>query len=486
MRTLIKLGLGILTLATCSVLRELPAEACGGCFHEPPNPNETPSVVTDHRMAFSVSKTQTTLWDQVRYAGDPKEFAWVLPVRAGTIVQVARDEFLTALENATAPTIAPPQIQCYYPPSSGGGGGGGGGFGCSASTDATSFAGVPGSSADAGFSGADGGVQIISQSVVGPYEAVVLRSSQGQAITDWLQAHNFAIPSSITPVLSYYSNLSFDFVAIRLRPNVGVRAMQPIRVVSPGADATLPLRMVAAGVGQSVGIELFVLSEGRYEATTFDNALIDPAKVKWDSAASRSTYTTVFDTVTSGAPKGTWVTEYAGKGAAVGLQTNYKSACLAAPPVQVPCPVPDAGAPDAGGDAGDAGVADAGPDDGGCFEMVPACTVFDDYDRATDGMNLGDITITRMRTNLPTTALSTDLVLGAAKLQTDVSNRIQTTEFVDPSYNPCPGGSTTPYGPIDHGDGCDTSGSHGEVTLSALSMLGLGLAGVARRLRRRR
>jgi len=63
MRTLLKLGLGILTLATCSVLRERPADACGGCFHEPPNPNETPSVVTDHRMAFSVSKTQTTLWD---------------------------------------------------------------------------------------------------------------------------------------------------------------------------------------------------------------------------------------------------------------------------------------------------------------------------------------------------------------------------------------------------------------------------------------
>jgi len=381
MRTLSKLGLGILTLATCSVLRELPAEACGGCFHEPPNPNETPSVVTDYCMAFSVSKTQTTLWDQVRYAGDPTEFAWVLPVRAGTIVQVARDEFLTALENATAPTIAPPQIQCFYPPSASSGGGGG--LSCG-STDSASFVSVPGSAADAGVSYDDGGVQIISQDVVGPYEAVILRSSQGQAITDWLQAHNFAIPSSITPVLSYYSNLSFDFVAIRLRPNLGVRAMQPIRVVSPGADATLPLRMVAAGVGQKVGIELFVLSEGRYEATTFDNALIDPATVKWDSANQRSTYTSLFTSVTDAATKGVWVTEYAGKGAVVGLQTNYKSACFAAPPVQVPCPEPDGGTTD----AGDAGVTDAGPGDGGCFQMVPACDMFDDYDRATAGMNL--------------------------------------------------------------------------------------------------
>lgn len=479
MRTLAKLGLGLLTLATCSVLRELPAEACGGCFHEPPNPNETPSVITDHRMAFSVSKTQTTLWDQVRYAGDPTEFAWVLPVRAGTVVEVARDEFLTALENATAPTIAPPQIQCFYPPSSGSSGGGGG-FGCSSADEAFAAPNSGGYAADASAS-FDAGVQIISDKVVGPYEAVVLRSSQGQAITDWLQAHNFSIPSSITPVLSYYTDLSFDFVAIRLRPNVGVRSMQPIRVVSPGADATLPLRMVAAGVGQSVGIELFVLSEGRYEATTFDNALIDPATVKWDSAAQRSTYTSVFTSVTGAAPKGTWVTEYAGKGAALGLQSAYKSSCFAADPVEIPCPEPDGGASDAGDDGG---AADAGSD-GGCFQTVPACDVFDDYERATDGMNLGDITITRMRTTLPTTALSTDLVVGAAKSQADVSNRIQTTEFTDPSYDPCPGGSTTPYPPIDHGDGCDTSGSHGQVTLSALSILGLGLAGVVRRRRRR-
>jgi len=90
-----------------------------------------------------------------------------------------------------------------------------------------------------------------------------------------------------------------------------------------------------------------------------------------------------------------------------------------------------------------------------------------------------------MRTNLPATALSTDLVLGAEKTQALVDNHIQTKEFVDPTYNPCPGGSTTPYS-NDHGDGCDTSGSHGEVTLSALAMLGLGLAGVGRRLRRRR
>ncbi len=491
MRSFSKVGVAVATLAACAVWHQAPARACGGCFHEQ-NPNETPTVITDHRMAFSVSQTQTILWDQVRYSGDPAEFAWVLPVRAGTVVELARDEFLTALENATAPTIAPPQVTCYYPPGSAGGGGG---FGCGASSNTADFGGTaPTSARDAGAGiSKDAGVQVVSDNVVGPYEAVILRASQGQAITDWLQQHNFAIPSSITPVLDYYNNLKFDFVAVRLRPNQGVRAMQPLRVVSPGADGTLPLRMVAAGVGQSVGIELFVISEGRYQATTFDNAVIDPANVKWDGNAQRSNYTTLFAQTTDGDPKGVWVTEYAGKGAVPVAENVYQNACQIAPPVDVPCDVPDAGTPDAGSpDAGDdGGVLDAGgpPDAGNCTVTVPACDVFDDFDRATAGMNPSDITITRLRTNLPVTALGTDLVVGAEPTQAVVSNQIQTKDFTDPSYNPCPGGQTTPYAPgstpgAKSGDGCDTSGTRGSLGVSVIGLLGLALAGAIRRRRR--
>ena len=65
------------------------ADACGGCFH--PVAESGVSVVTDHRMVFKLSKTETVLWDQVRYSGDPEEFAWVLPVRGGARVELSRD-----------------------------------------------------------------------------------------------------------------------------------------------------------------------------------------------------------------------------------------------------------------------------------------------------------------------------------------------------------------------------------------------------------
>ena len=40
-------------------------------------------------MVFSISKTQTTLWDQFHYTGNPSEFAWVLPVYAAGVTRGA-------------------------------------------------------------------------------------------------------------------------------------------------------------------------------------------------------------------------------------------------------------------------------------------------------------------------------------------------------------------------------------------------------------
>src|SRR4029079_14826996 len=110
-----------------------------------------------------------------------------------------------------------------------------------------------------------GQVQILSQSVVGPYETVTLRATDPSALRNWLKSHAFAIPDGIAPTIDAYVAESFDFLALCLRPDCGERAMQPVRIVTPGADPTLPLRMVAAGAGARVGLTLYVISEGRYQ-----------------------------------------------------------------------------------------------------------------------------------------------------------------------------------------------------------------------------
>src|SRR5579859_2090709 len=96
--------------AACPVaaflLESQDALACGACFHSPP-PTQVidTSLVTDHRMAFSVSQTQTVLWDQIRYSGNPTNFAWVLPIRAGARVELSSDAWLAALDASTRTVI---------------------------------------------------------------------------------------------------------------------------------------------------------------------------------------------------------------------------------------------------------------------------------------------------------------------------------------------------------------------------------------------
>ena len=107
-------GSGVPAVAAAAFLSTLSsthdARACGGCFHPPTDVSG--SVVTDHRMVFEITSKETILWDQVRYAGDPSEFAWVLPVRGGARIELSRGEWIAALDAATRTTVDGPRPVC--------------------------------------------------------------------------------------------------------------------------------------------------------------------------------------------------------------------------------------------------------------------------------------------------------------------------------------------------------------------------------------
>ncbi len=470
MRTLKALGL-MGMVAACSLLAgERDASACGGCMHEAPTPAQPQvesTVVSDHRMVFSVSQAQTVLWDQVRYSGNPREFAWVLPVKRGTRIELSRNDWIAALDAATQPQIVQPRQQPQGGFSGGGVGYGGEGDsvgeGCGCSSRADS---AFGSADRAG--GADGSagfappppppVQVVNDETVGPYESVTIRTDDPKAMENWLHDHGYEIPDAILPIITSYAEAQFDFIALRLRPGQGVQSMQPVRVTAPGADPTLPLRMVAAGVGANVGITLFVVSEGRYRPQNFPEATIDETKLVWNNATSRSNYQEISASVMSQANGTTWLTEYADLpittggaplGGAPTLYDAYYRGCYG----QTRDSFPDAGnvGDDAGTDAGgdDGGAPDAG-DDGGslgadaggivsapppnlCQTGYEKCCEFDDLETAVFGMHRADVWVTRLRAELPVAALAQDLRLEAHPSQTKVSN-------VHNAQNPTVGG----------------------------------------------
>ncbi len=349
-------AVGLLSAGLClTLVAPRVAQACGGCFA----PTQTVQVVTDHRMVMAVHANEAFLWDQLRYTGAPQDFAWVLPVSGDVQIDVASSQFFDELDSVTAVRVQGPILTTTC------NGGGLRSFG------APNLAGSETS--------ADAGVTVISQQVVGPYQTVTLRSSDATALTTWLQSNDYSIPVSIQPVIQFYIDRHTDFVALRLAPGEGVQAMQPIRIRYASANVTLPLRMVSAGVGDKVGITLWVFAAGRMEAMNYGNATINSGQLAWNWTTSSSNYTDLFtQTLANTAGGRAWITEGSQQAQSFGIYT-------------------------------------------GRFGMASA----QDWQTATGGGAFS--WITRMRSDLLARFLDGDLVLQASASNATVSNTLQTT-----------------------------------------------------------
>jgi hypothetical protein len=469
-------------------------------------------------MAFSISPQQSVLWDQIQYSGSPQDFAWVLPVHAGAQIQLSHDEFFAALDALSSPVITGPQPNC-------GNGANSGGFGCGSSASAGGNASAFSPSAGGG---SGGGVQVLSQSVVGPYDTVTVRSTNPNALYDWLVANQYDIPASTRPIIDAYVNEKFDFIALRLAPGQGVQAMQPVRVVTPGAGLSLPLRMVAAGAGANVGITLYVISDGRYQVQNFPDGMVDRSKLVWEHAQNQSNYEALAEQVMQGSGGRTWLTEFAQStsitgsagyyassggyscssyggtgtsggvtyyGAPQSLGAAYFAQCLCQGGSVCPQNLfaQDAAQEAGAGEAGEASTDASGDDasgsqdgaagyDSGVFSTpdaacgMSACDSFDDLSVASVGLDPSSTWVTRLRAILPAGALTAaDLVLEAAPSQTTVSNQLTASVYDDPTYDPCPNSS---------GGGCATTG--GSPWLDGRAVVVGGLAFIGASLVRRR
>jgi hypothetical protein len=495
-------------LALASALVVSDADACGGCFAPP----TFPTVVTGHRMALSITTTQTVLWDQIQYSGDPAEFAWVLPVKPGAFIEVSTDAWFETLDAATNVQVVQPPITCESPFSFGGG--------CGSANEAGAFADdVEGASSGGGGPKVD----VVHRGTVGPYETVTLSTMEPGALNAWLTKFGFAVDPSTQPTIDAYVKEGFDFIAIRLQPDKGVREMKPVRVVSPGASPALPLRMVAIGTGAEVAVTLFVIGEGRWAAENFSNAQVPLDLLSWDFKDSTSNYASLRkQTLEASEGKSAWLTTYSRQNALLSpvsnqftfFNVNYgqdpngvpldtiaeaylsqgilnketaleggsvdEEACRVAfssfeinegsssSLVKNPCPM---GAPL---DDPECGTVAAGEIDARVF----ACGALDDLAAALNGAHPSTVTLTRLEAALPQAALQKDLTLAPAKDQKGVENWLQARIAVNPesfcgSFTP-PAVWSTPGG--------RSWGS----SLAGMSLAGLALAGVLARRRRLR
>jgi hypothetical protein len=279
-------GSGIVVGALAARVPE--AHACGGCFAPP----DEVTQVDSHRMVIALGIEETVLWDQIVYSGDSSDFAWVLPVPSPQVeVEIAENEFFDLLDKGTAPRITPASL----PP-------------CAQANAASCGSSV---SADSGGVVPEDGVTVYDRDVIGPYEMVTIGSEDSQALFRWLGNNGYAVPDTAVPTLEFYVERGSAFVALRLRPNFGVQAMQPVRVRYPGYMASFPLEMVVVGAVGVVDLALWVIADQRFEAQNYGTVRVDEAELAWDWALNRSNYADVFDATVERGGNRAWVVEHA-------------------------------------------------------------------------------------------------------------------------------------------------------------------------------
>ena len=431
------------------------ASACGGCFAPPVQGNDTGTVVTSHRMVMSISTERTILWDQFQYSGSPTEFAWVLPVKPGAVIEVGSEAFFDVLDAATGTQVAPPLLSCYTP----------GFFGCQVAP------GLATGSMGCGASEGDGNpnllapdpVQVVSHGATGPYESVVLHSDVPGALTKWLNDHKYTIPTDVVPVIEAYQKEGFDFAALRLLPSSGVNQMRPVRVIQKGSSATLPLRMVAAGTGPYTAVTLFVIGEGRYTTQNIPEIVIPRDQVIWDYASGTSNYASLRNSLY--AEGHSFFAAYAEPDALFGQVTNpttgfathYQTtsgaqfATFADAYVEQAFQSGETSSTDCRGEWAamsdeDRKVIRCEPDDPTCYAdpdtqvdaKILECDPplgsdipLDDLAQALVGMHPADVWVTRLEANLARSDLANDLILSAAPKQEPVPGAFTSTKAIN-------------------------------------------------------
>ncbi len=441
MRQISTLSISALTAALAIVSHPGEAKACGGCFH---NPTDNPSVVTDHRMVLTIAQDQTTLYDQVQYQGDPKSFAWVLPIHGSVKVGLSADVVFSALDRATQTQVRQPVLNCPARPV--------------CPNDTLDKAPSAGSLSDASTNSPDSGVTVISEQVVGPYETVQLSANDPAALEMWLTKNGFVVPADVQPIVAAYQKEGFDFLAMKLLPGQGIQSMRPVRITTPGASIMLPLRMVSAGTGAKVGITLWVIADGRYEPANFPEFIIKDEELIWDWQTKMSNYRTVRAEKEAASKNQAWELESSMTLGQFQIQNPIR---FRLDPMQDYQP-----------------VTGPNPETAQQVRDEDIATLFHGQSQAPR--------VTRLRADLSHASLAQDLSLTASQDQTAISNMRNVARDVNrppcPTFPPCPGfEGFNGFG----GAGCAVD-SNGSVAGDAFMLGGLGFVGIALARRRRR
>jgi hypothetical protein len=231
--------LAVLFTASLSLVTT-PARACAcGALINPDNVG-----VTDETALIRHDGATEDIVMRLALTGEPRDAAWILPVPAEPAFALAEDALFADLVQLTRPRVVVEKE--WFPRAQ------------------------PLTGAAPGDGAAAGGVDVIGQSRVGPYEVATLAASDADALSGWLTAHGYALSPDLARGVAPYVTLGWRYVAVKLHAPAGAqrlgRTLPPLRVTFRSTEIVYPMRLTAVA-HQGQPVHLFVLADHRVRAT---------------------------------------------------------------------------------------------------------------------------------------------------------------------------------------------------------------------------
>ncbi len=251
-----------LGLAVAAHLADTPVARACGCL-SPPAVTEGDYAVnqTGEQLIFEVEPGWVTAHVLIRYAGDPSQFAWIVPVPEVPELSVSPTSVFGLLDRGTAPNInvtvdnlcPTSQWACHYEQDTSFGCGGAAKYNASGG----GFAADAGASSDAAGAGGSP-VTVLGEQTVGNYQTVTFQASQASAAVQWLQDNGFVVNSTTSIYMESYIQQNMVFVAAKLVPGAPATAITPLRMRYRAAYPSVPLILTAVAAQPHLTVTAFL------------------------------------------------------------------------------------------------------------------------------------------------------------------------------------------------------------------------------------
>jgi Uncharacterized protein conserved in bacteria (DUF2330) len=287
-----RIGSAALLSALVVTLTSQASEACG-CF-APPDPT-VPIVQAGERILFAVENGVVTAHIQIQYAGDAKDFGWLLPLPSVPTLKLGTEELFTQLINTTQPRYF---VQTVVNGSCGDGN--------LFRLGATAFPTAAGASNES-----DSATPLVTQASIGPYDYAVLRADSKDEMLNWLTNNHFFIPAGTDETVGPYIHAGGFFLALKLKSGQSSGDIQPVVLTYPSDLPMIPIILTSVAAQPNMGVQVWMLGAGRAIPRNYNHVVLNDGLIDWLGQA-RNYNDVVIKAISETPEKHAFITEYAG------------------------------------------------------------------------------------------------------------------------------------------------------------------------------